>query len=187
MAASSTAVRRRASARSRVWTRIGLAALVALGVVLVLPLFFAGSKDRLAQGTRIGGIDVGGLSAAKAKSLLAAHAARLDTVPVTFSAGDRHFRLTARQLGVVADWGAAVDSALRTGGGIGILRGYRRLSLELFPKDVAPPTRAYDAGLDYELQLIDAGRRCTVPRRTARAARPSHHDRGRPARQDARP
>ncbi len=136
------------------WTRLGLVALVALAVVLVLPLFFAGSKDRLAQGTRIGGIDVGGLSAAKARSLLAAQAARLDAVPVTFSAGDRHFRLTARQLGVVADWSAAVDSALHDGGGIGIVRGYRRLSLELFPKDLVPPTRAYDAGLDYELQVI---------------------------------
>ena len=44
-------------------------------------------------------------------------------------------------LGVVADWGAAVDSALRNGGGIGIVRGYRRLSLQLFPQDVMPPTR----------------------------------------------
>ena len=155
------------------WTRIGLAALVALAVVLVLPLFFAGSKDRLAQGTSIGGIDVGGLSAAKAKSLLAAQAARLDTVPVTFSAGDRHFRLTARQLGVVADWGAAVDSALRSGGGIGILRGYRRLSLELFPQDVVPPTRAYDAGLDYELQVIT--RAVDAPSRDARLVRRGLH------------
>jgi len=154
VAASSTAVRRRASARSRLWTRIGVLGLVALAVVLVLPLFFAGSKDRLAAGTQIGGIDVGGLSAKQAKTQLAARAARLATVPVTFSAGDRQVRLTARQLGVVADWGAAVDSALRNGGGIGIVRGYRRLSLELFPQDVVPSTRAYDAGLDYELQVI---------------------------------
>jgi vancomycin resistance protein YoaR len=154
VAASSPAVRRRAPARSRAWTRLGVVALAALAVVLVLPLFFAGSKDRLAQGTRIGGIDVGGLTAKQAKAQLRAQATRLATVPVTFSAGGRHFRLTAKQLGVVADWGAAVDSAVRTGGGIGIVRGYKRLSLELFPKDLAPPTRAYDAGLGYELQVI---------------------------------
>jgi vancomycin resistance protein YoaR len=128
--------------------------VAAIAVVLLLPLFFAGSKDRLAEGTRIGGIDVSGLSAGRAKKLLSAQAARLATVPVTFSAGGRQFRLTARQLGVAADWSAAVDSALRNGGGIGIVRGYRRLSLELFPQDVAPPTRAYDAGLDYELQVM---------------------------------
>ena len=154
MAASSPAVRRRAPARSKAWTRLGLVAVAALALVLVLPLFFAGSKNRLAEGTRIGGIDVGGLTAAQAKAQLAGQAARLATVPVTFSAGGQKFRLTAKQLGVVADWGAAVDSAMRNGGGIGIVRGYRRLSLELFPKDLAPPTRAYDAGLDYELQLL---------------------------------
>ena len=128
--------------------------MAAVVVVVVLPLFFAGSKDRLAQGTQIAGIDVGGLSAAQAKTRLKAQAAKLATVPVTFGAGGTQFRLTAKQLGVVADWDAAVDSAMKNGGGIGIVRGYRRLSLELFPKDVAPPTRAYDAGLDYELQLI---------------------------------
>ena len=68
-------------------------------MVLVLPLFFAGSKNRLAAGTRIGGIDVGGLTAAQAKSHLTAQAARLATVPITFSAGGKQFRLTAKQLG----------------------------------------------------------------------------------------
>jgi len=57
MAASSPAVRRRAPARSKVWTRLGFAGVAAIVVVLVLPLFFAGSKNRLAAGTRIGGID----------------------------------------------------------------------------------------------------------------------------------
>jgi vancomycin resistance protein YoaR len=152
-----------------VWTRVGLLAFVTVAVALLIPLFFAGSKNRLAEGTRIGGMDVGGLSAGQAKALLAAHAARLATVPVTFSAGDKRFRLTAKQLGVVADWDVAVDSAMRNGGGIGIVRGYRRLSLELFPKDLAPPTRAYDAGLDYELQVI--ARRVDAPSRDARLVR----------------
>ena len=173
MAASSPAVRRRAPARSRLWTRLGLAGLAAVAVVLVLPLFFAGSKDRLAEGTRIGGIDVGGLSAKQAKALLATQAARLATVPVTFSAGDRHFELTAKQLGVAADWGAAVDSAMRNGGGIGIVRGYRRLSLELFPQDLVPPTHAYDAGLDYELQVIRKA--VDAPARDARLVRRGLH------------
>ena len=173
MAASSPAVRRRAPARSKLWTRLGLAGVLAIAVVLVVPLFFAGSKDRLAAGTRIGGIDVGGLTAQQAKLQLAAQAERLATVPVTFSAGGKHFRLTARQLGVVADWGAAVDSAVRNGGGIGIVRGYRRLSLELFPQDLAPPTNAYDAGLDYELQVIQKA--VDAPARDARLVRRGLH------------
>ena len=173
MAASSPAVRRRAPARSRLWTRLGLVGIGAILVVLVLPLFFAGSKNRLAAGTRIGGIDVGGLTAAQAKSQLASQAARLATVPVAFTAGGRQFRLTARQLGVVADWGAAVDSAMRDGGGVGIVRGYRRLSLELFPKDVAPPTKAYEAGLDYELQLISKA--VDAPARDAKLVRRGLH------------
>jgi vancomycin resistance protein YoaR len=173
VAASSPAVRRRAPARSRLWTRLGVVALAALAVVLVLPLFFAGSKDRLAAGTRIGGIDVGGLSAKQAKVLLAAQAKRLATVPVTFDAGGRHFRLSARQLGVAADWSAAVDSAMRNGGGIGIVRGYRRLSLELFPQDLAPPARAYDAGLEYELDLITKA--VNTPARDARLVRRGLH------------
>jgi vancomycin resistance protein YoaR len=173
VAASSPAVRRRAPARSRLWPRLGIAGVAALAVVLVLPLFFAGSKNRLAEGTQIGGIDVGGLSAAQAKARLNAQAARLATVPVAFSAGGRQFRLTAKQLGVAADWGAAVDSAMRNGGGIGIVRGYRRLSLELFPKNLAPPTRAYDAGLDYELQLITNA--VNAPARDARLVRRGLH------------
>src|SRR4051812_14366472 len=116
MAASSTAVRRRAPARSGPWTRLGILALVAVAVVVVLPLFFAGSKDKLAAGTRIGGIDVGGLPAKKAKVLLEARAARLERVPISFTAGPRRFRLTARQLGIAADWDAAVDTAVKQGG-----------------------------------------------------------------------
>jgi vancomycin resistance protein YoaR len=173
VAASSPAVRRRAPARSKLWTRLGVAGLAAIVVVLVLPLFFAGSKNRLAAGTRIGGIDVGGLTATEAKAQLTRQAARLSTVPVTFSAGGKHFRLTAKQLGVVADWGAAVDSAVRNGGGIGIVRGYRRLSLELFPQDLAPPVRAYDAGLDYELELL--AQAVNAPARDARLVRRGLH------------
>jgi uncharacterized membrane protein len=62
LAASSPAVRRRASARARVRTRIVAAAVVVGGLVVVVPLLFAGSAGRLADGTRIAGVDVGGLS-----------------------------------------------------------------------------------------------------------------------------
>jgi vancomycin resistance protein YoaR len=140
-----------------------------LAAVVVVPLFFAGSGSKLAEGTRIGGLDVGGLSAGEAKALLQARAKRLETVPVTFTAGGKRFRVTARTVGVTADWGAAVDEAMKDGGGFGIVRGYRRIGLELFPQDVVAPTRAYDAALDYKLDLI--ARAVDTPHRDARLVR----------------
>ncbi|HEU5363599.1 MAG TPA: VanW family protein [Gaiellaceae bacterium] len=169
MAASSPAVRRRAPARSRTWTRLGIAGLVVLAAVVVVPLFFAGSKGKLAAGTRIGGLDVGGLAPSEAKALLQARAKRLETVPVAFTAGGKRFRVSARTVGVTADWGAAVDEAMRDGGGFGIVRGYRRIGLELFPQDVVAPTHAYDAALDYKLSLI--ARAVDTPHRDARLVR----------------
>jgi vancomycin resistance protein YoaR len=169
MAASSPAVRRRAPARSRTWARLGIAGLVVLAAVVVVPLFFAGSKGKLAEGTRIGGIDVGGRSPSDAKAILQARAKRLEAVPVTFTAAGKRFRVTARTVGVSADWGAAVDEAMKDGGGFGIVRGYRRIGLELFPQEVVAPTRAYDAALDYKLSLI--ARAVDKPHRDAQLVR----------------
>ena len=173
MAASSTALRRRVQARSRVWIRLGTVAALALVLVVVLPLVFAGSKNQLASGTRIGGVDVGGLTPAKARAMLAARAASLERVPITFRAGTKRFRLTAHELGITADWRGAVDSAMKQGGGIGIVRGFRRLGLEIFPRDVAPATGAYDAALEYELGLI--GRAVDRPHRDAHLVRRGLH------------
>jgi len=131
-------------------------ALGALAIALVVPLFFAGSPDQLADGTRIAGVDVGGMSAGDAKKLLAQRSARLANVPVTFFAGGHSFRLSARELGVQVNWGAAVDTAQQEGGGAGIVRGYKRLSLQFFPQDVEPAVQAYKPAVDYELGLIAA-------------------------------
>ena len=141
---------------SRFWSKIVLLAVVAAAVALGLPLFFAGSPDRLASGTRIAGIDVGGLTTRDAERLLAGRSERLADVPVTFVAGTKRFQLTAAQLGVSVDWRRAVEAARDQGGGFAPLRGYRRLSLEFFPENVVPPIRARQDGLDYELDLIAA-------------------------------
>jgi vancomycin resistance protein YoaR len=173
VAASSPAVRRRAPARSRAWTRVGVGGVVLLAAVVVVPLFFAGSGSTLPQGTRIGGVDVGGLSPKAAKALLTARATRLEGEPVTFTAGGKRFRISARTVGVAADWGAAVDLAMKQGGGFGLVRGYRRLGLELFPQHVVPPTHAFDAALDYKLGLI--ARAVDTPHRDARLVRRGLH------------
>jgi len=156
VAASSSAVRtrRRASARGRFWPRLFLLAAGAGIVTVGLGLIFAGSPDKLAKGTRIAGIDVGGLTPKDARQLLERRSERVSRVPVVFTAAGKRFSLTPRQLGVQVDWATAVANAEKQGGGFGFVRGYRRLELEFFPQDLVPPIRTYDAALTYELQLL---------------------------------
>jgi vancomycin resistance protein YoaR len=144
------------------------------GVITVgLGLIFAGSPNRLASGTRIAGIDVGGLTPAHARRLLERRSDRLSQIPVLFTSGAQRFRLTPRQLGVQVDWVAAVANAQRQGDGFGFVRGYRRLGLELFGQDVVPPIRAYDAAVSYELGLL--AKAVNRPHREARLVRRGLH------------
>ncbi len=84
--------------------RLGLFGVLAALVAIGLGLVFAGSADKLAKGTRVAGVDVGGLTPAAAQRLLEARAAKLATVPVAFTAGGKTFHLTPRRLGVEVDW-----------------------------------------------------------------------------------
>ena len=117
----------------------------------VLGLVFAGSPERIAAGVRIDGVDVGGMKAGDAERLLGQRARALDRTPVVFVAGNRRWRVTPDQLGVRADWHGAVELAQRQGDGFGPLRGFRRLDVRVFGAEVAPPTRVYEAALDYEV------------------------------------
>jgi vancomycin resistance protein YoaR len=173
VAASSSAVRGRSVVPSRLVARIAILGLAAVVLAVGVPLFFAGSADRLADGTRIAGIDVGGISPQAARKLLERRSAGLATVPVTFVAGGRKFPITPRSMGVEVDWGAAVADAVRQGGGFGVVRGYRRLELQLFPQDVSPPIRSYGAALDYELGLL--GKAVDSPHREAALVRRGLH------------
>jgi vancomycin resistance protein YoaR len=175
VAASSTALRarRRALSRSRRWTRAGIVSLLGGVAALGVGLVFAGSPGTLADGTRVAGIDLGGLRPADAKRLLERRSAKLADVPVTFAGGGKRFRLTPRQLGVQVDWAAAVANAERHGGGFGVVRGYRRLGLQLFPSDLLPPVRAYEPGVSYELALL--ARAIDTRHREARLVRRGLH------------
>jgi vancomycin resistance protein YoaR len=173
LAASSSAVRGRTIVRSRFWKRIAILAIAAGVLTVGVPLLFAGSADRLADGTKIAGVDVGGLSPKDARALLAQRASRLAGVPVTFVAGGRSFQITPHALGIQVDWRAAISEAAQQGGGFGVVRGYRRLELQLFPQDLAPPIHSYAAGLDYELGLV--GRAIDTPHREATLVRHGLH------------
>jgi vancomycin resistance protein YoaR len=75
-------------------------------------------------------------------------------VPVTFTADSRPFTLTASQLGVQADWRTAVHQVAVQGGGVGPVRGFRRLRARIFGVSVSPPIKAYDAAVRFKLAEI---------------------------------
>jgi vancomycin resistance protein YoaR len=164
---------RRAPAWSRPWIWIGVAALLVGIPIVLVPLFFAGSADRLAAGTRIAGVDVGGLSSTAATHLLEKRFASVASMPVTFVGAGKTFRITPSSFGVAVDWPAAVGIARQQGGGLAVVRGYRRIRLELFPQDVAPRVRVYGPGLDYELGLL--ARAVAEPQREAHLVRRGLH------------
>jgi vancomycin resistance protein YoaR len=135
--------------------RTVIVAAVAALVATALGLAFAGSSNRLADGVRIAGVEVGGKTPREARRILSARAAALAAVPVTFRVGSQVWHLEPRRLGIQVDWAAAVDAVRRQGEGFGPLRGFKRLDLRFFGADVAPPTQAYDAALRYWLDRIE--------------------------------
>jgi vancomycin resistance protein YoaR len=147
--------------------------VVAGVVAMLIGMVFAGSKDELAEGTRIAGVDVGGLTPSDAERLLDKRSEALANVPVTFTYGARTFPITPKQLDVRVDWKAAVANAQEHGGGFGFVRGYRRLELEFFPQDLVPPMQAYEPALNYKLDLLSAA--VDAPHREAKLVRRGLH------------
>ena len=186
VAASSPAVRarRRARARSRFWSRAGLLALLAGVLAVGLGLVFAGSPHKLADGTRISGVDVGGLTPQAARRLLERRSDRLETVPVVFTFHGRRFPITP-SAGVEVDWAAAVANARRQGDGFGFVRGYAGCA-RVLPRGSRASDEVYDAGLNYKLGLL--AKAVDRPHREARLIRRAPYlDRRRRNRPLARP
>src|SRR6266508_100033 len=151
--------------RRVVLQRTGIAAVLAAFAATMLGLAFAGSPSRLADGVRIAGIDVGGMTPGRARAVLDRRSKALADLPVTFRVGSRTWQVEPRHLGVRVDWGAAVDAVRRQGEGFGPLRGFRRLDMRFFGADVAPPTQVYDAALRSKLDEIEEA--VNVPHREA--------------------
>jgi vancomycin resistance protein YoaR len=148
-------VRRRPSrASASPWSKAAAVLAALVGVAVVLGIVFAGSSQKLADGTRIDGIDVGGLTPKQALRLLEARFADVQRVPVAFSAGGRTFRLRADRLGVEPDFPAAVAAARADGDGFGPVRGYKRLGLRFFPDEQQPRIRFWDQALKLKLAQL---------------------------------
>jgi vancomycin resistance protein YoaR len=135
------------------------AVLAAGGVCVVAVVgtsLFAGSPTRLAEGTTVAGLDVGGLGLPAARTRLVERADTLAHEPVTFVARGRRFELTPSQLGVRPDWNAALHEAASEGDGFAPLRGLRRIQTRLLGAEIDPHVDLYPAALRYTIARIAA-------------------------------
>ncbi len=152
---SSSAQRKR---RKRRRTRRSLfflvPALIALSLIAVVGIGFAGSSDRVPAGVEIAGVNVGGLTSAQARRKLEQTATKLSWVPVEFRAAGKRFNIAPAQLGVQIDWSAAIDIARHDGDALGPLRGFKRLEMRFFGANLVPPVRHSPQALNLLLSRI---------------------------------
>ncbi len=94
---------------------IPVIALFGLLVVLMgaMVVYDHGQRDQIAQGVRIDGISVGGLSATAAKARVEREVAAGMDRPVQAGLGSRQWQLTPRQAGVTVDVEGTVAEALK--------------------------------------------------------------------------
>jgi vancomycin resistance protein YoaR len=123
---------------------------------ILVGLAFAGSRQILAEGTQVAGVDVGGMTTREAVAQLEAEFSEVRKQPVEFTAGDGTYSLAANQLGVDPDWHGAVAAAARAGDGFGPIRGFRRLHTRFFGAEILPSIEVSDAALEFALDRIAA-------------------------------
>ena len=141
--------------RSHAFWQSLVASILLLGALAGLfGAVYAGSAKTIAEGVRVAGVDVGGLTPAEARARLERRSARLERVPVVFFSGADRWSIAPHRLGVEADWEAAIAAARRQGEGFGPFRGLRRAKVRVFGADIAPPAKVYAPALDYQLEQL---------------------------------
>jgi vancomycin resistance protein YoaR len=156
--AETTIYRARASRRRRqsivALQRGGAVVVGLLAVVVVVGLAFAGSPAKLAGGTQIAGLDVGGLTRAQAVAKLRARERTSERVGVAFTAAGTTTRYSASQLGVEANWAGAVAQAAKDGGGFWPIRGFKRMITRISGDDIVPTVSSYQSAVDFAVARI---------------------------------
>src|SRR4051812_26597688 len=110
------------------WWMAAAFAAVALVVAGVL-VYDARQGDRIAEGVRVGGVDVGGMTRAQAQRAVADRYARAVAHDVVVRWRGRGFALPASTSAVRLDEGATVDVAVtRSRGGNAFSRAWRDLT-----------------------------------------------------------
>jgi vancomycin resistance protein YoaR len=123
-------------------------------VGVLLGLAFAGSRQELALGTEVAGVDVGGLTQREAVAKLSGLYEEVREGPVIFVAAEERVSYAANQLGVEPDWRGAVAAAARAGDGFGPIRGFRRIHTRFFGAEVLPRVAVSNAALEFALDKI---------------------------------
>ena len=147
--------RRRRARRSKLLRRWAAASgilLVFTGVALGFA--FAGSARRIAEGVRIAGVGVGGMTPAQARHQLERRSERLAWVPVVFTTGTHRWRIAPAKVGLRVDWATAAETARRDGDGFGPVRGFKRLGVRFFGADVTPAASVFEPALNVRLGTI---------------------------------
>ena len=157
MRAETTIYRARGRRRRQsvvVLQRVAAVVVVLALAVAVVGLVFAGDPGRIAGGTKIGNLDVGGLTAAQAVAKLRTREHSLEATQVSFVAGGTTTRYSSSQLGVQGDWRAAVAEALSADDGFWPVRGFRRLVTSVSGRDITARLTSYPSALDYAVAEI---------------------------------
>ncbi len=113
--------------------------VVVAGSVAGVFAYDSSRSDVIAQGVRIGGVDVGGMSAAAARTKIVDELVKPLQAPLVVTAADRSFPLSAREAHVWANVAKMLDAALtrsRDGGVLG--RTWRGLSGGEVSANIAP-------------------------------------------------
>jgi vancomycin resistance protein YoaR len=136
----------------RRWIGVGIVGALFMAVVVAWAI--AGSPDRIAEGVRIAGVDVGGMSTSEAKRALARRSAQLANTPVVLITGNRRWKIAPAKIGLRVNWDAAVQAARRDGDGFGPVRGIRRLGVRFFGSDITPSASVFEPALNVRVGTI---------------------------------
>lgn len=112
-------------------------------------LYDAGREDRIAEGVKVGGIDLGGLDRAAATAKLESEVAARLQEPLRARYEDRRFTLTAKRAQIAVDVQTTVDQALAASRADGILtRTFRGLTGGTLDEDL-------DVSVTYDRAAVD--------------------------------
>ncbi len=134
--------------------------LLSLALVIVLAAAGAGvyafdraHANEIAPGIRVGGVELGGMSPARARAALQRQILAPLSRPIVVRRGERRWRLTAREAHIHADLGAMVDEAVaRSRHGDIISRTWRSVRGERVEADLEPTVEYSDRAV---IRLLD--------------------------------
>ena len=100
------------SMRNRSFIAVTIALTILIAVPVAVYAYDSSNEDRIANGVTIGGVSVGGLSAAEARPKLQRELAAPLEKPISVTHGKRTFNLSSEDAEVRADVGGMVDEAV---------------------------------------------------------------------------